>query len=317
MNKHVIQKEELISLFPVYRTAPHGHIVTTCPFCNKENHFYINLNTQLWDCKKCGEDGNIFKLLNFLGKLYLVGDFKSIDRSYIKNLGELEEEKNKKIDLTTPERRLPYGFKRLYFNDYLKRRGFIKRNYEDHVIGFTNVKIKLKDYIIFSVMEDNICKGYVSRYIKDTKDKRIPRYKNDKGANFSKLFFGFNELNNLTNTVLLVEGLMDKITLDNYFKLYNQSDIKCLCTFGKKISSFQTIKLLEKGIKNIVLLYDEDAIKEMKKISLTLENFFNVAVGFTKNNDINDSSEKEIEYMFENLKSPLEFNRSTVSKLKL
>ena len=36
-----------------------------CPFCGKEQHFYVNWEKLLWDCKVCGEKGN---LLGFLEK---------------------------------------------------------------------------------------------------------------------------------------------------------------------------------------------------------------------------------------------------------
>ncbi len=35
----------------------------SCPFCSKKNHFYVNVNSGQWDCKKCGESGNVFSFL--------------------------------------------------------------------------------------------------------------------------------------------------------------------------------------------------------------------------------------------------------------
>lgn len=36
-----------------------GNQVTgDCPFCGKDNHFYVNHEKLLWDCKVCGESGN-------------------------------------------------------------------------------------------------------------------------------------------------------------------------------------------------------------------------------------------------------------------
>lgn len=40
--------------------------VGTCPFCGKEKHFYVSLDTGLYDCKKCGSSGNP---VTFLGEL--------------------------------------------------------------------------------------------------------------------------------------------------------------------------------------------------------------------------------------------------------
>lgn len=35
----------------------------TCPFCDKAKHFYVNKRTGQWDCKSCGETGNIITFL--------------------------------------------------------------------------------------------------------------------------------------------------------------------------------------------------------------------------------------------------------------
>src|SRR4051812_44704485 len=34
-----------------------------CPFCGKEDHFYVNQKTGQWDCKSCGKEGNLFTFL--------------------------------------------------------------------------------------------------------------------------------------------------------------------------------------------------------------------------------------------------------------
>jgi hypothetical protein len=40
-----------------------SNLVGDCPFCGKENHFYVHPGTGLWDCKKCGEKGNVSQWL--------------------------------------------------------------------------------------------------------------------------------------------------------------------------------------------------------------------------------------------------------------
>ncbi len=37
--------------------------VGECPFCNKEGHFHANIETGQWDCKRCGESGNVASFL--------------------------------------------------------------------------------------------------------------------------------------------------------------------------------------------------------------------------------------------------------------
>ena len=45
-----------------------GQYVCDCIFCGKEGHMYVSKQTQLFDCKKCGEYGSIYKLLKQLDK---------------------------------------------------------------------------------------------------------------------------------------------------------------------------------------------------------------------------------------------------------
>lgn len=39
-----------------------------CPFCDKEDKFYVNENNGLWDCKVCGLSGNFQKFLEYIVK---------------------------------------------------------------------------------------------------------------------------------------------------------------------------------------------------------------------------------------------------------
>ncbi len=321
-----IPDEDLRSLFDgKLRKGGRNQYITTCPYCRKEAHFYINRNTQLWDCKKCMEEGNIIKLLQYLGKLFLLGEFKSIDRTKLKSLSEFGHSVNDdEIDLEPEKRRLPIGFKRVYEDDYLFSRKFTKDNLQKLKVGYSNLKPKLKDYIILAIEEENECRGYLARltWSKEKLERwerktgrKKPRYLNDRGAKFSNLLFGYDEITNNTDTVILLEGFTDKVTLDNILELDSQEEIKCCCTFGKKISQSQILKLLKKGIKNIILIYDYDAIREIKRYGKILNEFFNVKITFTYNKDINESSVEETIAIFEELYDVHYFDRKFVKKL--
>lgn len=326
MNNTIDEKDLYDILEPPVKEGGHqkSHYISTCPFCGKEKHFYINRKTQLFDCKKCEEEGNIFKLLQKLDKLFLIGDFKSIDRKSIKLLSEYNEEKeeDEEIVLNPEVRKLPKGFKRIYESEYLENeRGFKKSVFEKYRIGKS---IRHKEYVIISVDEENKCRGYLMRLawgkekMERVKRKNLympKRWLNDSGCSFSLLLFGYDEINSETTTIILVEGAPDKITLDDILGLDKQSEIKCLATFGKKISSTQIAKLLKKDIKNVILIFDEDAIKQMKKYSVELSKFFNVKLTFTYGKDINDSTKEEVLKIFDRLETTRNFNRKYVKLL--
>lgn len=44
----------------------HGQAVGTCIFCEKEGHFYVNVESGQWDCKRCGKAGNTTTFLEQL-----------------------------------------------------------------------------------------------------------------------------------------------------------------------------------------------------------------------------------------------------------
>lgn len=56
-----------------------GQLVGTCPFCDKEGHFYVNPKTAQWDCKvkgspECSEGGNVYTFLEMWHKRCLEQD---------------------------------------------------------------------------------------------------------------------------------------------------------------------------------------------------------------------------------------------------
>lgn len=295
-----------------------SHYICDCPYCGKSNHFYINRGINKkgiihgFDCKKCQEQGSIIKLLTFLGKLFLVGEYKSYDVKKIHStIGLKSITEEEEVIVESKKRPLPVGFKRIYEDDYLNGRGLSEMDYLKYRIGKTKLINFLKEYIIFSVDEGGVSRGYIGRYT--GKDKNEIRYRNSKYTNFGELVFGLDEITEETETLIIVEGLFDKISLDNILHLNNSPKTKSGATFGKKISLTQIAKIKAKGIKNIILIYDYDAILEMKKYGLILRaNFENVLIGFTMNKDINDSEEEEVLSIFDRLKDVQHFVKKTV-----
>jgi hypothetical protein len=52
-------------------------LISTCPFCGKEGHFYINKKEGLFNCKRCGKSGNAHTFLHFLHDQCLLSTSKS------------------------------------------------------------------------------------------------------------------------------------------------------------------------------------------------------------------------------------------------
>jgi hypothetical protein len=73
-------------------------------------------------------------------------------------------------------------------------------------------------------------------------------------------------------------------------------------------------RLQQKGIENIILLYDADAIISSKKHSIQLSRYFNVRVGYLQLGDPGDLSGEELYSVLDNLQDPVNFNINIIQK---
>lgn len=66
------KQENKLAAFEFHGLAfsPSGetHSVSDCPFCGKERKFFVKNDTGQWDCKVCGDSGNIYTFLRQLAK---------------------------------------------------------------------------------------------------------------------------------------------------------------------------------------------------------------------------------------------------------
>lgn len=212
---------------------------------------------------------------------------------------------------------MPVGWKVLAkSNPYLISRGIKPKDCIRYNIGSTDMFRKYRDYILIPIYDDGKIRGFIGRY----GAKRVPegrlRYSNSIGTEFSELLFGYDEINDKTDTVIIVEGVFDKFAVDRHLRLWDGDEIKCVCTFGKKISDRQIKKLMLKGVTNVILLYDFDAIREIKKYGLELEKYFVTSITYTNKKDIDECTHEEALEVFTHLKKPQEFNVDVIGKLK-
>ena len=318
--ENLLKNEILDSLHNAKYNPRTKQICCDCICCGKESHMYINVQTGLWDCKKCGTQGNIYKLLRFLEKTYLLGGATIEAVETIESVREMlasELESNKLTPTQLPEIKMPVGWKVLKnSNPYLISRGITRELCERYEFGSTKMFSKYDNYILIPIRDNGKVRGFIGRYgCKEVPDGKL-RYNNSIGTQFSQLLFGYDEITQNTNTVILVEGVFDKIAVDKVLDLWSSEDIKCVCTFGKKISEEQITKLKIKGVARVILLYDFDAIKEIKKFGLELENHFVTDITFTNKKDIDECTNEEALAVFTKLYKPRSFNIDIIGKLK-
>lgn len=292
--------------------------ITTCPFCGKERHFYVNPTTLQFQCKKCWEEGGVYKLLSHLDKLYLLEGATVEERDVITKIRDLKADAVEDITLEPlPPRKMPVGYRVCRHDDYLENtRGLTPAVMKRYGLGRTTLMRRFADYILIPVTTDGVITAFQGRYAA----KKVPdgalRWRNDTGADFAKMLYGYDDITAPGATVILVEGVFDKIAVDRRLRLDECDDVKCCATFGKKISDYQRAMLQHRGVRSVVLLYDFDAIKEIKKYAFELDKYFATNIVFTTKKDIDECNEAETIAVFERLQRPRDFAWNVIGKLK-
>lgn len=332
-----INKEKLIEEFGLVSFGAKGFLHSKyfpCPFCGGGGDKFgikVDQTGGAFNCFRCGTKGSIFKLLSKVNRLDLIskeGDnftFKDKLEDYLITSSITEE------DLSCEEVPLPIGFKPIVEDLYLRNRGWESWQYQALKAG-TSLDPRLRDMITFLLFEEGKCIGYLSRskrskewHKKNLENAKkglcrlVLRYDNSAGTKFEKVVGGIDEIvEGETKTVILVEGIMDKANTDKVLELYKSSEVKCCFTFGCKLSDVQMLKLLRKGVDNIILLYDPGTIQQVKTTSLKLTKYFNISIGeIIGDKDPGEMDICDFEKVFVSLKNPIEYYLDRVELIKL
>ena len=319
-----ISDEDLRSILNVKKETRSGqYIIDFCPFCGKSEHFYINKKTQKFDCKKCGVSGGIYKLLKHVDKLYLLGAPTFKVESEIKSISEIEEADSKAENAEIkplPEIKMPAGFREYdYLTPYMHQRRNTMQDVKHWHFGQTKISSRYIGYVLIPIYDNGKIRGFIGRYgSKNVPDDKL-RYSNSLNTDFSCLLFGYEDIiKGKTETVVITEGLFDAIAVTKKLNLFADESVRAVCTFGKKISQTQINKLLEKQVRRVILLYDYDALKEIRHYATVLDDYFDtkVAVALGKK-DIDECTIEEVIEVFENMRGVRQFNSDIVGKIKM
>lgn len=282
MNRISVSKDEIIELLGLRISGNRGWYIGKCVFCGKEGKMGINFDDLGFNCfaGKCQKSGSLLSLLKYIGRTDLISSHRTISNRIMES--DISRDKIIDINLDTPEVKKPIGFKRVDYHPYLDKRGFTDYQYSIFNVGVTTLDPKYRDYyVIFLVMEDNKCVGHLGRRtISDEEvgllDVIIPKY-NNSNTDFGMILMGLDEIIvGVTDTIVLVEGVTDKASVDRNLGLYDDDEMACCCSFGKRISHVHIAKLYIRGVKNIYMFYDPDAVKQTRKYADDLSLYFNV-----------------------------------------
>jgi len=300
-----------------------------CPFCGREGKFgFLQVgDSGLINCFFCSEKTSLYNYLKLINRIDLVNKEVEVSFSYkMKSIREIKEEADEENSTIKEleEIKLPHKIIYIEEDEYLDGRGFLKEHYDLFEPCFTQsiLERKLHNYIIFKIKQEGKVVSWLarSRYSyewhkenleksKKNECKLTLRYRNSDGTEFNKILGGYDDITDNTTTIILVEGLFDKVGVDSKMMLYLTEEIRCCFTFGNNISDDQ-IKLLKKksNIKNVILFYDYGTISQSKSSSLRLSKNFDTLVGVPETEeDAGSMNFDDMEKVFNNLKTPMEF----------
>lgn len=321
--------DELMGIFNSSLNNRGDHLNCDCPFCSKKGHFYINVQKffevlpngkmrSCWDCKKCGEYGNAYKLMREIGRLdfiesYLVPLIKFDDLT-----NRLDEELNQeliKAELPHVKIKMPLGYKRLSKNDYLAERGFKDADFKLYEVGATKLLHKYENYLLFPFRENGEIVTFYGRYNKRIVPEFTPKYLNPSN-NHSNYLYGVDDRTFLTKTAIVVEGFFDKRSVDKSLGLLKdvRRETICVASSGKKLSPIQALKLKNIGVEELIFGYDPDATNSTKKVIEQYCSGFNIKVAWVGNDrkDLDEKSGKQVRDIFNNLILSINFKTDKI-----
>jgi hypothetical protein len=306
-----------------------------CPWCGKSEKFGIKLNEDSissFNCFRasCGEKGSIFKLFKKIGRLDLI----DVNYDYDENLSILEELEKEEENYSNYEVAIikkPISYKRMFYSEYLEKRGFVKLDYEKYEVGQCTIGKLANNYIVIPAKRNNDWIGYIARskhgkkwhdenleLSKQNKAELVLRYDNSV-SDFSKHLYGEDQvIKGETATVILTEGVFSKIAVDKKLDLQNQNTVVCLACYGQKLSKEQLQILIDFKIQNVILLFDNGTIKSSKSIGNMLNNYFDTKIAYIpyEDKDPDDLTQEQLlDIMSNNLHTPINFYSEKLAEI--
>lgn len=277
-------------------------VVPRCPYCGKEGGkygIYVGEPTErkqpfMAHCFSCGHSTTTLgQLLQDLGRLDLLPAAIADLAAPVATSLWLTPSQQEEIDDTLSIVELPDFYRRRFAHPYLLTRGFASDDFGYFPVGDTDrLNRRYTNYVIFPVLDQGDTVGYVARHIwskseidaynrqaKRTGGHKILRYRNSTENEFSRLLYNYDAIRSgVTQTVVLSEGIFDVVALTRSLDLYDNPAMVAVATFGKKISRTQIYKIQSKGVRQVIVGYDGDAVEATKKTIAQLSPYFDVQV---------------------------------------
>ncbi|MGE4572731.1 MAG: toprim domain-containing protein [Candidatus Izemoplasmatales bacterium] len=264
-------------------------LLPICPFCGEERRgkVYFGVVSGWGDCKVGGERFNaIMYVAEYLGVTQkeafniLFKHHKSVEQK-LPSINPVTEEKHKE-PVVLPYGELafnhPYLINRGITNDIIKRYGLL-----DCKRGKFSGRIIIPIYY-----PDGTLLTYQGRdYTGISKNK----YLFPANFNSKETLFNINYISDESIYVVICEGVFDCLG-------WVKAGINAVATFGKSISQTQVQILLDKGISNLYLAWDKDAIMGMIDIYKMYVHLFKNIKFILMDKDADECNNEELIELF-------------------
>ncbi len=228
-----------------------------CPFCNHhKKKLQVNLDTQRWHCWVCDSKGrSIYSLLRKLNV-----DVRDLNK--VRDVYGDEDYTLVEKDEYVAKLQLPSEFKQLYFKPtgsfnpiynqaihYLKKRDITTADIVKYNIGYCEDGLYGGRVIIPSYDDNGDLNYFVARsFYEDEKMK----YKNPP---ISRDVIVFENQINWNEPITLVEGVFDSFSVKR----------NVIPLLGKFLLSKLKNKIMEKGVTDVTIMLDSDAVEDSTK----------------------------------------------------
>lgn len=273
-----------------------GWIEINCPFCSDPS-FHLGISpTNIFHCWRCGEKGNIIKLLKALMEMNFYQTIKLLEKYSFEENFEEEYVPQEKKEIYLPReasKKMPKEAKQ-----YLESRGFDAQ--------FLSSKYKLKfcsflgDYkfrIIIPVFKKKQMVTFTSRdYTNKAKIKVLNASNNIKD-------FLYN-IDSVKHKALIVEGIFDAWKFGN----------GAISIFGTEYTKRQVLEIANLGLEYAGIIFDdeEDAQEKAKKFALAISPYIEeVEVIHLESDKGKDPAE-----IFSDIKEGEKFKQEIFNKIK-
>lgn len=239
-----------------------------CVVCHKPKHLYYNVNKNLWDCKRCGAQGNLTTFIMYHRGLEYVDAIDFIQQGVERDKSTLlksklndfknsvkKEKEIVKININVGKCDFMFLTEKLFEKfKHLKRRNITYSVFKSikpmPFICMNHSRFQqLEDRMIFPI----ICDGHISYQAYDVTGKRVPKTWNPPGSINSELLFLYDQYKKSDKPLVVVEGIFDALRV-----LTIDDSVNCVALLGSNLSTYQAFLLGNSNASEIILMLDGD-----------------------------------------------------------